>query len=62
MYSYYRSLPIPMASHKFGSIDPVSRSEVGYSGQYVSSVCWRRKSNVLAAANSSGTLKLLQME
>lgn len=61
VYSYYRSLPIPMASHNFGSIDPVSRSEVGDSGQYVSSVCWRRKSNTLAAANSSGTMKLLQM-
>ncbi|XP_009377267.2 protein SUPPRESSOR OF PHYA-105 1 [Pyrus x bretschneideri] len=62
VYSYYRSLPMPITSHKFGSIDPVSGREVGdYSGQFVSSVCWRRKSNILVAANSSGTLKLLQM-
>ncbi|CAL2241955.1 unnamed protein product [Prunus armeniaca] len=62
VYSYYRSLPMPITSHKFGSIDPVSGSEVGdYSGQFVSSVCWRKKSNIVVAANSTGTLKLLQM-
>ncbi|KAM1019471.1 hypothetical protein ACFX13_041557 [Malus domestica] len=62
VYNYYRSLPMPITSHKFGSIDPVSGSEVGdYSGQFVSSVCWRRKCNIVVAANSSGTLKLLQM-
>ncbi|KAL6131045.1 hypothetical protein ACLB2K_069423 [Fragaria x ananassa] len=61
VYSYHRSLPIPITSHKFGSIDPVPRREVGDSGPYVSSVCWRRKSNTLVAANSSGTMKLLQI-
>lgn len=62
MYTYYRSLPCPVASHKFGSIDPATGHEMGDdSGQFVSSVCWRRKSNMVVAANSTGSLKLLQM-
>lgn len=62
MYAYYKSLPFPITSHKFGSVDPVSGHEtVEDSGQFVSSVCWRRKSNVVVAANSTGRLKLLQM-
>lgn len=62
VYSYYRSLPMPITSHKFKTIDPVSGDEVSDDGgQFVSSVCWRRKSKMVVAANSSGVLKLLQM-
>ncbi|XP_048335871.2 protein SUPPRESSOR OF PHYA-105 1 isoform X1 [Ziziphus jujuba] len=62
VYTYYRSLPMPVASHRFGSIDSVSGNEMGDdSGQFVSSVCWRRKSNMVVAANSTGSLKLLQL-
>lgn len=32
------------------------------SRQFVSSVCWSRRSHVLLAANSQGTLKLLELE
>lgn len=53
---------MPVASHRFGSIDSVSGNEMGDdSGQFVSSVCWRRKSNMVVAANSTGSLKLLQL-
>ncbi|KAL5571377.1 hypothetical protein UlMin_020974 [Ulmus minor] len=62
VYSYYKSLPMPITSHKFATIDPVSGNEIEDDGNhFVSSVCWRRKSNVLVAANSCGILKLLQM-
>ncbi|XP_044493723.1 protein SUPPRESSOR OF PHYA-105 1-like [Mangifera indica] len=62
VYSYYRSLPMPITSHKFGSIDPISGHESGDdNGQFVSSVCWRQKSNMVVAANSTGCIKLLQL-
>ncbi|KAF3966800.1 hypothetical protein CMV_009132 [Castanea mollissima] len=63
VYSYYRSLPMPITSYKFGSTDPVSGNDIGDDkGQFVSSVCWGKKSNVVVAANSSGSMKLLQMK
>ncbi|XP_043722583.1 protein SPA1-RELATED 2-like [Telopea speciosissima] len=62
VYAYHRSLPMPVTSHKFGSIDPITGKETGDdNGQFVSSVCWRGKSNMVVAANSSGSIKLLQM-
>lgn len=62
VFAYYRSLPMPITAHKFGSIDPVSGKETDHANnQFVSSVCWRQKSDMVIAANSSGCLKLLQM-
>ncbi|KAL2669372.1 hypothetical protein AAZV13_01G182600 [Glycine max] len=62
VYTYYRSLPMPVTSHKFGSIDPISGKDTDDdNGQFVSSVCWRGKSGMLIAANSSGCVKVLQM-
>ncbi|KAK6141049.1 hypothetical protein DH2020_025209 [Rehmannia glutinosa] len=62
VYSYYRSLPMPITSHKFGSIDPISGHETTDGNRhFVSSVCWRRKSQMIAAANSSGSIKILRM-
>ncbi|KAK1325928.1 hypothetical protein QJS10_CPA01g02191 [Acorus calamus] len=62
VYAYYRSLPMPITSHKFGSIDSISGQETSDdNGQFVSSVCWRGKSNMVVAANSTGTIKLLEM-
>lgn len=62
VYTYYRSLPVPVASHKFGSMDFDSGNEMDDDiGQFVSSVCWRRKSNMVVAGNSTGSLKLLQL-
>ncbi|KAK6116984.1 hypothetical protein DH2020_049228 [Rehmannia glutinosa] len=62
VYAYHKSLPMPITAHKFGSIDPITGKETEEdNGQFVSSVCWRRKSNMVVAANSSGCIKLLQM-
>ncbi|KAK4789111.1 hypothetical protein SAY86_020430 [Trapa natans] len=63
VYCYYKSLPMPITSHKFGSLDPAS--ELVESGSedrhFVSSVCWGQKTNMVVAANSAGILKVLQM-
>ncbi|KAL0324229.1 UNVERIFIED_CONTAM: protein SPA1-RELATED 2 [Sesamum calycinum] len=62
VFAYYKSLPMPITAHTFGSIDPITGKETeDDNGQFVSSVCWRRKSNMVVAANSSGCIKLLQM-
>ncbi|MED6203547.1 component of the polarisome [Stylosanthes scabra] len=62
VYSYYKSLPMPITSHKFGSIDPISGKDTDDdNGQFVSSVCWKGNSDMLIAANSSGCIKVLQM-
>ncbi|KAJ4831520.1 hypothetical protein Tsubulata_034039 [Turnera subulata] len=62
VYCYYKSLPVPITSHKFGCIDPVSGNEISDdNGQFVSSVCWRRKSNMVVAANSTGNIEALRM-
>ncbi|KAH1204672.1 Protein SUPPRESSOR OF PHYA-105 1 [Glycine soja] len=63
VYCYHKSLPVPIATHKFESIDHISGhlNSGDNNGQFVSSVCWRKKSNMLVAANSVGIVKLLQM-
>lgn len=59
---YHRSLPMPITSHKFGSIDPISGNEIcDGNGQFVSSVCWRTKSNIIVSANSTGNIRVLRM-
>lgn len=53
---------MPVTAHKFGSIDPITGKETeDDNGQFVSSVCWRPKSNMVVAANSTGCIKLLQL-
>lgn len=63
VYAYCRSLPMPITSHKFGSIDVISGKEIDDNNnqEFVSSVCWKGKSNMLVAANSSGCIKVLEM-
>ncbi|KAJ6393585.1 hypothetical protein OIU77_022924 [Salix suchowensis] len=54
VYAYHRSLPMPITSHKFGSMDPISGKETDDdNGQFVSSVCWRGQSDMVVAANST---------
>lgn len=53
---------MPITAHRFGSIDSISGKETeDDNGQFVSSVCWRRESNMVVAANSTGCIKLLEM-
>lgn len=62
VYCYYKSLPVPITSHKFGPLDRASEVESGSDDKhFVSSVCWGRRTNMVVAANSAGTLKVLEM-
>ncbi|KAG8086472.1 hypothetical protein GUJ93_ZPchr0010g8778 [Zizania palustris] len=62
VFSYYKTFPMPLTSHKFGSIDPITGQETNDDNQqFVSSVCWRGRSNMVVAANSSGSIKVLEL-
>jgi protein suppressor of PHYA-105 1 len=62
VFSYYKTFPMPITSHKFGSIDPITGQVTNEDNQqFVSSVCWRGKSNMVVAANSSGNIKVLEL-
>ncbi|KAF5204984.1 Spa1-related [Thalictrum thalictroides] len=62
VFAYHRSLPMPITSSEFGYVDPISGQETcDENGQFVSSVCWRGKSNMVVAANSTGSIKVLQL-
>ncbi|KAK9674108.1 hypothetical protein RND81_12G211700 [Saponaria officinalis] len=61
VFVYHKAFPMPVLSYKFNNIDPQSGNETDDSGQFISSVCWRGKSSMLVAANSTGDIKLLEM-
>ncbi|KAI9342934.1 WD40-repeat-containing domain protein [Obelidium mucronatum] len=65
VYTYYNSLPKPAIVHSFGNgLDVINGQEVmdPEPAQFVSSVCWKRKSpDVLIAANSVGGVKVMQL-
>ncbi|CAI7797580.1 unnamed protein product [Closterium sp. NIES-54] len=62
VFAFHKSLPMPMAAHRFGGVDPVTGADTEEdAGQFVSSVCWRGDSQTLVAANSTGNVKLLEM-
>lgn len=62
VFTYYKSLPMPITSFKLSSIKPTSQHDMREDdGLFVSSVCWRSKSNTVLAANSSGSVRLLQL-
>ncbi|KAL2327645.1 hypothetical protein Fmac_021072 [Flemingia macrophylla] len=62
VFIYHKAFPMPALSFKFYSKDPLSGNEVdGDSSQFITSVCWRRQSSTLLAANSTGNVKILEM-
>ena len=54
--TYYKSLPRPVVEHKFSESKKGGRQSDESSTDFVSSVCWKKNSNILLAANSQGTL------
>lgn len=62
VYVYHRDLGKPLASFTFSSTCPLTgnslESEVQ---QFVSSLCWKRASNMLVAANSQGNIRILEI-
>ncbi|KAF7141227.1 hypothetical protein RHSIM_Rhsim06G0199300 [Rhododendron simsii] len=61
IFIYHKAFPMPALAFKFGSRDPLSGDEVEDNAQFISSLCWRRQSSTLVAANSMGNIKLLEM-
>ncbi|KAF5196324.1 Spa1-related [Thalictrum thalictroides] len=61
VFVYHKAFPMPVLSFKFGDTDPLSGHEVDDAPQFISSVCWRGQSSTLVAANSSGTIKVMEM-
>ncbi|CAI7763682.1 unnamed protein product [Closterium sp. NIES-54] len=61
-YVYHRSVPAPITCHRFGAVDAVTGRAGGEdAGHFVSSVCWRKGTHSLVAANSMGDVKVLEM-
>lgn len=63
LYVYYKGLSKKLFSLKFDQrkwvLDPEQKEEE--STEFVSAVCWRKGSNIIAAGNSKGIIKILQM-
>ncbi|WOG98285.1 hypothetical protein DCAR_0417626 [Daucus carota subsp. sativus] len=54
VFAYHRSFSMPITSHKFSLADDDD-------GRFVSAVCSQKQSEMLVAANSVGSIKLLHM-
>ena len=67
LYVYYRGLSRPLFHFKFDPArtlldrDPPARKEDDNMSDFVSAVCWRQGSPVVVAANSQGTIKVLEL-
>ncbi|KAI3928167.1 hypothetical protein MKW98_023768 [Papaver atlanticum] len=59
VFIYHKAFPMPVLSFKFNNTDTLSCQEV--EEPFISSVCWRDRSTLLAA-NSAGNIKLLEMD
>lgn len=64
LYVYYKGLTKQLFSYKFDAVRNIleqqDRREED-SNEFVSAVCWKRKSNVVVAANSQGIIKILEL-
>eukprot|EP00698_Gefionella_okellyi_P024230 TRINITY_DN8495_c0_g1_i1.p1 TRINITY_DN8495_c0_g1~~TRINITY_DN8495_c0_g1_i1.p1 ORF type:complete len:597 (+),score=111.73 TRINITY_DN8495_c0_g1_i1:71-1861(+) len=62
VFAYYKTLSKPILWYRFTTPNPLTGEENDDDGsQFVSSVCWRRNSNILLAANSQGTIKVMEL-
>lgn len=53
---------MPITSHKFGLVDPITGKETADDdGHFITSVCSRKKSELMVAANSAGCIKVLKL-
>ncbi|KAF3442900.1 hypothetical protein FNV43_RR16818 [Rhamnella rubrinervis] len=62
VFIYHKAFPMPALSFKFHNSDPLSGHETDDAAQFISSVCWRGQSSTLVAANSTGNIKILEMD
>eukprot|EP01132_Coremiostelium_polycephalum_P002491 gene2491-3083_t len=61
VYTYFKALSKPIVTHRFGANSGTGEETDDDGSQFVSSVCWKKDSNVLLAANSQGTIKVLEL-
>eukprot|EP00053_Salpingoeca_punica_P018544 m.182253 g.182253 ORF g.182253 m.182253 type:complete len:637 (-) comp17457_c0_seq1:1962-3872(-) len=58
VFTYYKALSKPIVSHRFKTSSADGNED---SSNFVSSVCWKKDSGVLLAANSLGTINIMQL-
>jgi len=61
LYIYYKGLSKELLSFKFDIVRNENDRSEEDSNEFVSAVCWRQGSNVVVAANSQGTIKVLEL-
>ena len=63
LYVYYKGLSKALLTYKFNVVKSVLEKEQidEDSNEFVSAVAWRANSNIIAAANSQGTIKILEL-
>ncbi|EFA79727.1 hypothetical protein PPL_07418 [Heterostelium album PN500] len=61
VYTYYKTLSKPIVTHRFGANSGSGEETDDDGSQFVSSVCWKKDSNILLAANSQGNIKVLEL-
>lgn len=59
-----QALSMPMTTYHFGQDEEPGRMQCDImdGNEFVSSVCWSRRGDLLLAANSLGTIKILSFE
>nr|CAB3478169.1 unnamed protein product [Digitaria exilis] len=62
VFVYHKEFPMPVLAYKFSVADPISGEEIDDPTQFISCVCWRGQSSTLLSANSSGNIKILEMD
>ncbi|XP_066306904.1 protein SPA1-RELATED 3-like isoform X2 [Miscanthus floridulus] len=62
VFVYHREFPMPVLAYKFSVTDPISGQEIDDQSQFISCVSWRGQSSTLLSANSSGNIKILEMD
>lgn len=63
LYVYYKGLKRQLFSYKFDPLRSFLEQDKkdDEQNEFVSAVCWRQNSNVVVAANSQGTIKVLEL-
>ena len=55
MYIYYKEISYPSVVHRFSRVEDHNK-------YFISSICWRKRDNVLLSANSEGGIKIFGVE
>ncbi|VDN59224.1 unnamed protein product [Dracunculus medinensis] len=61
LFLYYKGLTDPILRYDFSFAECVPLS-VDSANDFVSAVCWKKKSNVIVAANSRGIIQILEVD